>query len=230
MDLNAVPGELLLAIFIVFFIAVFGGAIYFMLRQVRQRRQAIIARGLTPQKPPDPALVQRMRRLRPDVRVENVYCLERGAYRLYLFELWSSQSSDDSPSSYNAVALISPDFRLPRFNLTANIRVRGLGKLMAWGMNQYMRRYHLQRFTFPESPVFDQEYVLLGQDEPALRDWFTLERLNRLATAAQHFMIEGQDDLLTFTRADTQFRSTSDVSRIDALLEGAAVLYAIFRD
>ena len=230
MDLNQAPGELLLALFIVFMVVLFGGGIYFSIRQTRQRRQAILERGLTPQKPPDAAFVAAMQRLKPDERVENVFHQDRGGFRLYLFELWSARSSDDSGRSYNTLALVTPDFHLPRFTLVPNVHLRGLSWLMNWGMQEAMRRYGLQRFTFPESQVFDQEYVLLGQDELALRQFFTLERLNRLATACQNFAVEGQDDLLTFMRADLQSRSRTDAAQLDALLSGAAVLYAIFRD
>ncbi len=128
------------------------------------------------------------------------------------------------------MGLLTPDFCLPRFMLAPNVHLRGLNWLLDWGMKDTMRRYGLQRFTFPESQVFDQEYVLLGQDELALRQFFTPERLNRLATACKHFTVEGQDDLLTFTRADLQARSLTDAAQLDALLTGAAMLYAIFRD
>jgi hypothetical protein len=230
LELSQIPGELLLALFLIFFFGLVGGAIYLTFREAKKRRQSIIDRGLVPQKPPDAAFVAAMQRLKPDMRVENVYRQDRGGYLMYFFELWSSKNRDDSAHSYNTVGLLTPDFRIPRFLLAPNVHMRGLNRLLEWGIKMTMRRYGLQRISFPESQVFDEAYVMLCQDETAVRQFFTLERLNRLATACKNFSVEGQDDLLTFTRADLEVRSRTNADQFDAMITGAAMLYAIFRD
>jgi hypothetical protein len=229
-DLSLVPGEFLFAGFILFIVAMVGGGIYLSARQARQRRQAILDRGLIPQKVPDSALVTAMQRLKPDTRLANVYKQDRGVYQLYLFELWSLHSaSDDSPRSYNSMALISPDFCLPRFMLAPQIQSHLLNRIVSWGLMKLMQSSGLHPIAFTENPVFDREFMLMGADEPAVRQFFDLERLNRLATAAKNFMVEGQDDLLTFMRGDLQKNPQSNYAQLDSLIAGASVLYAIFR-
>jgi hypothetical protein len=231
MDLSLIPGEFLFAFFILFLVAMVGGGIYLSVHQTRQRRQTILDRGLVAQKVPDLALVQAMQRLKPDTRLERVYKQDRGAYQLYLFELWSlNRASDDSPRSYNTMALISPDFHLPRFMLAPQIQSRLLNKVLSWGLMKLMQSSGLKPITFTDNPLFDREFMLMGQDEPAIRQFFDLERINRLSTAAKNFMVEGQDDLLTFMLGDLQKNPQSNYAQLDSLIEGVGVLYAIFRD
>jgi hypothetical protein len=171
-----------------------------------------------------------MRRLAPEKQVKDVYCLNRGAYRLYLFDLWDTRGHDQSSGTGHTVALLSPDFKLPRCALFPNIKMPVLGGVMDWVVQQATNRFGLLRMPPSDCAPFDEAYLLLGADESLLRSFFDRERLTRLAQL-KNLMVDAQDDLLTFAVLDTQPRpgDPPGVDKTSRLLDTAAQLYAIFR-
>jgi len=68
--------------------------------------------------------------------------------------------------------------------------------------------------NFPDSPGFSDQYILRGEDEPALRAIFSPALRNALAPL-DHLTIEGADDTLFIFRTDRRVKPDDLISRIE---------------
>ena len=79
--------------------------------------------------------------------------------------------------------------------------------------------------NFPDSPDFSDQYILRGQDEPALRAIFSLALQNAL-TPLDHLTIEGADDLLFIFRTDRRVKPEDLLARIEEDKKILALFFA----
>jgi carbonic anhydrase len=68
--------------------------------------------------------------------------------------------------------------------------------------------------NFPDSPDFSDQYILRGQDEPALRAVFS-PALRQALTPLDHLTIEGADDVLFIFRTDRRVKPDDLLARIE---------------
>jgi hypothetical protein len=223
--------ELLLALgFVIFFVAIIALGIGLSRRSRGQRDQAMTARGFRPLAALPPELAAGLAELNPVTTARNIYRLDRAAYLLYLVEWAGAKDSGDVSDQHSAV-LTSPDLRLPHFaifpRLDSLLPAGWMGNLAQSLVNRSLVHTGLHPVELENQPVFERYYTLLGQDDAAMADFFTLERCNRLANT-RYFSITGKGNLLTFSRLDTAARRGTQPA--DDLLEGAQLLFAVFRE
>jgi hypothetical protein len=223
------PETLMAVGFLSFFILLIGLMFWMARRQNARIRDVMFARGLVAVKPVDPDLLERVRGLHAQARLSQVYRLNRAAYQFFIFELDFAYSRDGESSSQTQAAVQSGDLCLPRLVLIPSLKLPVIGGWVEKILQGALARNDFVRVTFPEHPTFDENYLLLGPDEAALRQFFTLERLNRLAEL-KNFTLDGLGDLLIFSRFDPQVRGNLDDGHLSMLQDGASALFAVFRE
>jgi hypothetical protein len=221
-------------------IAAFAGvglAIYRLVAAERERKaeraREAGARGFRPVVPPDPAVVARIVALhrrpgRDSLEVRELYSRDAGGYALYLFDLADTSSESTDLVCDRAVAIVAPSLGLPRFSLVPQLQLDGrLARLTNWLIQRLPAAAGGERVEFPSPPAFQQRYTIRADDEPAVRRFFTAERLGRLAET-RHWMIEGQGEMLTLNQLELGPARRREPGHLADRLRDAERVWAIF--
>lgn len=149
-------------------------------------------------------------------------------YELLLFDLREPDEGSSRLTLHQAV-LVSPDLKLPRFTLFPRMQGTGLtaamtNKALAWVGSQFPVHP-----AFPDAPEFDARYMVWGNDEAALREFFTPARLARLAET-EELQVEGDGDALHFSRVPFARLKQTYADKLQEVLRNAKTLHDIFKD
>lgn len=172
-------------------------------RKARQGREAAL-QGFRPVTPPDPAVVERIIALhrrpgRTALEVRDLLRRDDGDRTLYLFDLADTSDENVDLLCDRALLMVAPALALPRFSLVPQLEQQGtLGRLANWVIRQAPGGGG-NKVEFPTAPAFQQRYAFMADDEPAIRRFFTAERLARLAET-RYWIVEAGADGLTLDR------------------------------
>jgi len=149
-------------------------------------------------------------------------------YEMILFDLRDS-SGDSTHTDFDQALLLSPDLKLPRFTLFPKMQGTGFlagmaNKAMAW----VAAKFAVQA-AFPDFPEFDAKYIVWGDDEAALRGYFSSSRLGRLAQT-QELQLEGNVNGLLFSRAAHKRTGRITAEKLRILIEDGKNLFDIFKN
>ena len=160
--------------------------------------------------------------------VQEVKRKSEWGYELLRFDL-KEPSGNSSQLTLHQTVLISPDLKLPRFTLFPRMQGAGItaamtNKALAWVGSQFPVHP-----AFPDSPAFDAKYMIWGNDEGALREFFTPARLARLAET-EELQVEGDGDALHFSRVPFARLKQTYAEKLQEVLHNARTLHDIFKD
>ena len=149
-------------------------------------------------------------------------------YELLLFDLCDSSGDSVGREPDQAVCL-SPDLRLPRFTIFPKMEGTGVmasmtNKALGWVASRFAVHP-----AFPDAPEFDAKYLIWGDDEAALREFFTPARLGRLAET-EEIQLEGSGDALLFSWVPYHQVKKTYAEKLQYLLQNGRVLFDIFKD
>ena len=140
----------------------------------------------------------------PSLEINNLYQRRELDRSLYLFDLIGTDD-EDTTLGVEMFGVISKDLALPRFSLTSIPsfnRQSGIGVLMDKMLDKVMdlaaKYQNLSRIEFPGDPSFDDHYVVLGQDEDAVRTLISRVSWDYLTREKTPLQINGLGDFLTF--------------------------------
>ncbi|MFL6588692.1 MAG: hypothetical protein ACJ8M4_00820 [Chthoniobacterales bacterium] len=103
---------------------------------------------------------------------------------VFAADLLASRISTTQTYEQTIARIQSPLLKLPSFNLVPETIFKTVGKMFGGS-----------DIDFPEAPGFNDQYILRGGNEAALRAIFT-PALRRFLQPLQHLTIEGADDVL----------------------------------
>ena len=139
----------------------------------------------------------------PTLEIENLYQRSELDSVIYLFDLIGTDN-EDSTLGTEIFGVISKELALPRFSLTtipAFARQGGIGALMDKLMDKVMdmaaKHQELSRIEFPDRPSFDDQCIVFGNDEHAVRDLMKHINLDRYSREYVPLHIAGLGDFLT---------------------------------
>jgi hypothetical protein len=166
---------------------------------------------------PPPHLVNRaeelfQKRERQNIYIENIFSRQELDRELFIFDVGDSQG-EDTQLGVEVFGIITRELALPRFSLTTLPGFSGdslLGGLMERLMDKilnYAEKYlGMSRIEFPGQPEIDEQLVVFGRDEYAVRDLMRGIHLSTLMESKIPIHIEGNGDFLT---VDFTYDSTS---------------------
>ncbi len=201
----------LFPLFLIPFFAMFIGLFILAIRSGRQEKrnkQAWAASlGFSPHEP-DQALAEKIAALYRTRRGSGPHVLRNVSRKtipggvMYLFDLVDTGGDSDSTAERQAVAVVSPDLRLPQFLLLPRMdEQQRLGKvanrMIAWGAN-----LGGDMLTFPEYPAFDRRYLVVAREPQAVQDFFDDSIAAFFAGTEMYTLHAGED---TFTFAEIRY-------------------------
>jgi hypothetical protein len=204
------------------------GLVFYKARQVQSFWLKLPILGFRPIAAPEPELQDRLSILTGGGEALNLNILDRGAYRLYLFQILRVDSSgEEIPEAPFAAAIRSVDLLLPRFSLLPcqedDLPAERLSSLTTILSNQ-----RLQPLPCPGFPELASRFGLYAGSPPDAAYFFTASRLDRIEQHVEAWYLQGQDDLLIFERLSLPKDALSDDARLQAAIADAGELFAIF--
>lgn len=204
-------------------------------RRVQVEADQVQRMGFTPLEPPPPDLITRVGALRLS-RPDQGFELRRVFHRpisggdLYIFDL-EIKGGEDSADEHGSVAVLAQGLDLPRLMLLPKPSVQGAvggwmsqlaERLIGWAAE----RSGLVAFDLPE---LHQHYIVMGQDEVAVRRFLTRERITRLVTMERRYVINGKGDIFVLSRSVEQRAQPARMETLYPMREDAEQLLAWFR-
>ena len=200
------------AALVLIFIFVFIGIILLMFRASRKYQAEKILQaqslGFEPLLEIPAELLNRVEDLfknkrNPSLEINNLYQRRELDSIIYLFDLIGTDDEDITLGT-EMFGVISKDLALPRFSLTtipSFAKQSGIGALMDKLMDKLMdlaaKYQDLSRIEFPERPGFDDQCIIFGQDQYAVRELMKYINLDRFSRDYVPLHITGLGDFLT---------------------------------
>jgi hypothetical protein len=234
LNVGAIAALLIVAAFLAVLVAV----IVSERRRVQRDADHLQAMGFTPVEPP-PSLVARVGALHvglanQGIALRRVFHRPIGGGDLYVFDLETSGTGEESADDHGTVAVSSPALDLPRIVLLPRLPVQGV--VGGWLSNVAERlidrtagRSGLAVFDLSDLPDLDRHYIIMGQDEAAIRRCLTRERVNRLVGMDRRYVISGEGDLFLLSRGTEQRTQPASTEALTVMREDAERLLAWFR-
>jgi hypothetical protein len=154
------------------------------------------------------------------VYIDGVYHKSELNQELFIFDVRGSAGNDSEMGS-EVFGVISRELALPRFSLITMpgfSREGLLGGLMDKLLDKVLElaeKYQgLSRIEFPDRPDFDEQVIVFGRDEYAVRELLRGVHLGTLAAGQSPFHIAGSGDFLT---VDFSLPSSSSSSENDLI-------------
>ena len=142
------------------------------------------------------------------IQIDQVYSKQDGDQEFYIFDVGDSNKEDGELGS-NVFGLLSGKLALPHFSLTTLPGFTNdtlLGGIMESLLNKVLslaEKYRgLRRIELPDRPDFDEQVILFGKDEQAVRDLMEKVDLRAITRIETPVHISGMDDFLTVDFTD----------------------------
>jgi hypothetical protein len=203
------------------------------LRQKAERERRMLALGFDKvQTPPDwlagHLIDLAQKRDAQDLKVRNVYARRQADAQFYVFDLTDYAGEGSSDLYDQAVAVVSPQLDLPRFTLTFKIAQEGKAADLANLFLAKMAARDGLQIRFDAHPEFQRRYLVIGDDEIAVRSFFTDERLHWLSQT-EYWRIEAQGDLFIFDEIKIDLARKRSEVRVEDRLDDAQRVFDVFR-
>jgi hypothetical protein len=149
--------------------------------------------------------------------LRNVFSRTLPEGEFYLYDLWETGSESSSRLEQCALAVVSPGAHLPHFSIFPRVDAAGgignlANRLVTWVMSRFATEIRL------EHPEFQEHYLLVGEDESAVRAVLTPDLLDHLSRSPLLILSGGGD---TFTVSSLDLKG----GRKKPDLESVIVLY-----
>lgn len=182
---------------------------------------------------PPPWLVDRILHLHQKIdhqklRVENVYEKADFDYELYLFDVWDDSGDSSDLLHDPEIAVVSRSLDLPRFSLVPKVVQEGrLAHLANWLLDKLASRQG-KKIPFESYPEFDRRYVVIGEDERAIRHFFSDDRLAWLSQT-KYWVIEADGNMFAFDEFKPDAARNKQGGNIQDRVNNAARVFDAFR-
>ena len=222
----------------VLIIAAFGFGFYWIINSARKlklrKREIRLTLGFQPVEIPDPALENRLiglyqKREHQKLKIQEMYLRSEGDYQLYLYEVWDHSGNDSDLQDEMGLAIISGYLNLPRFSMIYRIDMPGKLAAMANRLIEKIAAKNQQKINFDSHPEFSRRYMVLGEDEPAVRHLFSEHIVNRLGETS-FWAMDGGGNILTFTKFDPDRKLRSKPEELNERLQEARQIFQLFSE
>ena len=153
------------------------------------------------------------------IQVDQVYSKKDWEEEFFIFDV-SDANQDDSDLGSDVFGVISSDFSLPKFSLTT-LPGFSSGSLLGGIMEGLLDKVlsfsegylQMSRIEFPDKPDFDQQVIVFGKDEAAVRELMDRIHLDSILRIKSPVHIAGLDDFLTvdFSQLSSYSSEESDL-------------------
>lgn len=137
------------------------------------------------------------------IRIEQVYTKRDYDQELFIFDI-EDPSKDDSNLGSAVFGLISDQLALPHFSLTTLPGFNSgtvFGGIMEGLLDKVLSRSEkylgLSRIELPDRPDFDEQVIIFGKDEAAVKELMKKVDLYSITSIKSPVHITGMNDLLT---------------------------------
>jgi len=147
--------------------------------------------------------------------LRNVFSRTRPEGEFFLYDLWESSSESSSRVAQCAIAVIAPGAALPHFSTFPRFDASGgfgglANRLVTWAMSRSATEVRL------EHPGFREHYLLVGEDERAVRAALTPDVIDHLSRSPQLILGAGGDMFTVSTLDRKGGRKKPDLETVSA--------------
>ncbi len=164
------------------------------------------------------------------IQVDQVYSKKDWEEEFFIFDV-SDANQDDNELGSEVFGVISSDFALPQFSLTTlpgfssgslfgGIMEGLLDKVLSFSEG-YLQ---MSRIEFSDKPDFDQQVIVFGKDEAAVRELMDRIHLDSIIRIKSPVHIAGLDDFLTVDFSQMSSYSSPDSDLIAQHREFSQIL------
>ena len=137
------------------------------------------------------------------VYIDDIFSRQESDQELFIFNISDSNEEDNEMGS-EVFGLISNEFALPRFSLTTLPGFSSdslLGNIMESLLDKVIsiaeKYQEMERIEFPDHPEFNDQVIVFGRNESAVRDLLLGIHLYSLISGHSPIHISGNGDFLT---------------------------------
>lgn len=205
--MNILPGFLVVVIILIFVLLVFL-AIKTSQRQAAEKSHQALTLGYEEVTTRPSQLISRVeslykRRENQGIHIDQVYSKRDWDQEFFIFDVQDS-SDDDNEMGSEVFGVISSQLALPQFSLTtlpgfnSASLIGGLMEKLLDKVLEVAGNYQgLNRIEFPDRPDFNDQIIVFGKDQGAVRELMNRIPVNSLLSIKSPLHIAGLDDFLT---------------------------------
>ena len=227
--------ELLALLVILVFAALLLLAIRASRRQAAERKHLALTLGYEEMTSRPSQLISRVEALykrgnNQGIQIDQLYSKKDWEEEFFIFDV-SDTNQDDNELGSDVFGVISSDFALPLFSLTTLPGFSG-GSLFGGIMEGLLDKVlsfsegylQMSRIEFPDKPDFDQQVIVFGKDETAVRELMDRIHLDSIIRIKSPLHIAGLDDFLTVDFSQMSSYSSPDSDLIAQHREFSQIL------
>lgn len=170
------------------------------------------------------------------IRVDQVYTKREGEEELFLFDVSRSPSEDNQLGS-EVFGVISSQLALPHFSITTLPGFSSdtfLGSIMDSILDNVLsslseKYLGMSRIEFPDRPDLDDQLIVFGKDQGAVRDLLERINLDAIIRIKSPLHVAGVDDFLTVDFSQMAAYSSQDSDLIAQQREFSRI-YDMFKN
>lgn len=236
----------LLLILVLGFLLLFALVIVWMISSDRKRRSRKVEQaqslGFQPVEKPDPALTNQIlalhiHRAGQQREIRNLFFRRTTEGDVYLFDLWDPSGDSSTQIANSAVAVLSPNLRLPRFALISRLEETGSGVagLLSRAANWAIRQLgaNMWMIAFADDPDFSSHFFVAVPDEtsePAVRAFLNADLRCQLLKLV-HVHIQAGGNLFTISSYDLNSAHDADqAEKVREQIRQAQQVARLFED
>jgi hypothetical protein len=222
---------LVILVFAVIFLLIFRAG----RRQVAEKKHLALTLGYEEVTSRPSQLISRVEALykrgnNQGIQIDQVYSKKDWEEEFFIFDV-SDANQDDNELGSEVFGVISSDFALPQFSLTT-LPGFSSGSLFGGIMEGLLDKVlsfsegylHMSRIEFPDKPDFDQQVIVFGKDEAAVRELMDRIHLDSIMRIKSPVHIAGLDDFLTVDFSQMSSYSSRDSDLIAQHREFSQIL------
>jgi len=224
---------LLVSVVVGLFITIIYFAITSERKRKKKKQETLLSLGFHPVRELDSGLLDTLKLLyqkrdHQKLELKEFYTRKTGDYDIFLYEVWDNSGNDTDLQDAWGLAIQSPYLDLPRFTLVPRIDMPGKFASLANRFIEHLVSKQAHKIVFDQYVPFSKRYMVVGENESAIRQFFSDRVLDRLSET-EYWQVDADHHLFTYSQFEfKRGKQPGNLEQLNQRLENIKNLFQLF--